>query len=89
MTFARLCAHYFSHAAWLEDGQLLRDAPRLAGIPGVHDPRAVRHPGTARRALAAPRAWPGSELHLVRTGHQGGQEMTEHMLTALNRFART
>ena len=35
------------------------------------------------------RAWPGSELHLVRTGHQGGEEMTEHMLTALTRFART
>src|SRR5947209_6495481 len=35
MAFARLCAHYFSHAAWLEDGQLLRDAGRLAGIPGV------------------------------------------------------
>lgn len=25
MTFARLCAHYFSHAAWLEDGELLRN----------------------------------------------------------------
>jgi proline iminopeptidase len=24
MTFARLCAHYFSHAAWLEGGQPLR-----------------------------------------------------------------
>ncbi len=34
-------------------------------------------------------AWPGSELHLVRTGHRGGDEMTEHMMTALNRFART
>ena len=31
-------------------------------------------------------AWPGSELHLVRTGHQGGDEMTELMLEALNRF---
>jgi hypothetical protein len=35
------------------------------------------------------RAWPGSELHLVRTGHQGGDEKTEQMMTALNRFART
>ena len=34
------------------------------------------------------RVWPGSELHLVRTGHQGGDEMTERNLTALNRFAR-
>jgi proline iminopeptidase len=34
-------------------------------------------------------AWPGSELDLVRTGHHGGDEMTEHMMTALNRFAQT
>jgi hypothetical protein len=33
------------------------------------------------------RAWPGSELHLVRTGHQGGDEMTERMMAALTRFA--
>jgi hypothetical protein len=35
------------------------------------------------------RAWAGSELHLVRTGHAGGDEMTERMMTALNRFARS
>jgi hypothetical protein len=34
-------------------------------------------------------AWPGSELHLVRTGHTGGEEMTAHMMTELNRFALT
>lgn len=31
----RICAHYFSHGAWLAEGALLRDARRLAGIPGV------------------------------------------------------
>ena len=35
MTFARIVTHYFSHAAWLGDDQLLRNAYRLAGIPGV------------------------------------------------------
>ncbi len=34
MTFARLCAHYFSHAAWLDGDELLRNAYQLAGIPG-------------------------------------------------------
>jgi proline iminopeptidase len=89
MTFARLCAHYFSHAAWLEDGQLLRDASRLAGIPGVliHGRFDVGSPPDVPWLLQ--QAWPGSVLHLVRTGHQGGEEMTEHMLNALNRFART
>src|SRR5690606_4536939 len=35
MAFARIVTHYFRHRAWLEDGQLIRDAGRLAGIPGV------------------------------------------------------
>ncbi len=35
LAFVRICAHYFSHGVWLEDGALLRDAHRLAGIPGV------------------------------------------------------
>jgi len=34
-------------------------------------------------------AWPGSELHLVGTGHQGGEEMTAHVMAALSHFART
>ncbi len=32
---ARIENHYFRNKCWLEDGQLLRDAPRLAGIPGI------------------------------------------------------
>jgi len=89
MTFARLCAHYFSHAAWLQDGQLLRDVHRLAGIPGVliHGRFDIGGPPDVPWLLH--QAWPGSELHLVRTGHQGGEEMTEHALNALNRFARS
>jgi proline iminopeptidase len=88
MGYSRLCAHYFAHAAWLEDGQLLRDAGRLAGIPGVliHGRFDIGGPPDVPWLLH--RAWPGSELYLVRTGHQGGDEMTGRMLEALNRFAR-
>ena len=32
---ARLCVHYFSHGAFLEEGDLLANAHRLAAIPGV------------------------------------------------------
>src|SRR5215210_2109462 len=35
IAFVRICSHYFSHHAWLEDGELLRNAGRLAGTPGV------------------------------------------------------
>lgn len=89
MTFARLCAHYFSHHAWLADGELLQNAGRLAGIPGVmiHGRFDLGGPPDVPWLLA--QAWPDAELHLVRTGHTGGDEMTEHMMSALDRFART
>ena len=30
----RICAHYFAQGAWLAEGELIREAGRLAGIPG-------------------------------------------------------
>jgi proline iminopeptidase len=87
MTFARLCAHYFSHAAWLEPDELLRNCGRLAGIPGVlvHGRLDLGGPADVPWLIAA--EWPNAELHFVATGHQGGAEMTEHVLAALARFA--
>jgi proline iminopeptidase len=87
MTFARLCAHYFSHSAWLKDGQLLSNAGRLAGIPGVlvHGRQDLGGPVDVAWLLAE--AWPGAELHLVGTGHAGGAAMTAKMTAALRRFA--
>jgi proline iminopeptidase len=87
MCFARLCAHYFSHAAWLADGELLRNAGQLAGIPGVmiHGHFDISGPPDVPWLLA--QAWPDAELHLVHTGHTGGDEMTESMMAALDRFA--
>lgn len=70
ITFARLAVHYFRHGAWLEDGQLIRDAGKLAGIPcrlvqGRYD--AVCPPTTAYELY---RAWPGAQLALVNNaGH--------------------
>jgi hypothetical protein len=85
----RQYAQHFLHVTWLEDRQLLRDAHRLADIPGVmiHGRFDIQGPPDVPWLLH--QAWPGSELHLVGTGHQGGDEMTEHMMTALNRFAWT
>ena len=89
MTFARLVTHYFSHAAWLDDGQILRDSHRLAGIPGelVHGRLDLGGPADTAWQLA--RAWPDATLHLVDTGHGGGAVMTSHIIEATNRFARS
>src|SRR5262249_18070297 len=35
LAFVRICSHYFAHGGFLEDGVLIREAGRLAGIPGV------------------------------------------------------
>jgi proline iminopeptidase len=89
MTFARIVTHYFSHGAWLEDDQILRDAHRLAGIPAelIHGQHDLGGPADAAHELA--KVWPDATLHLVDTGHGGGEAMTSRIVAATNRFART
>lgn len=86
ITFARLVTHYFHHHAWLDDDQLLRDLPRLADIPAalVHGRHDVGGPPAAAEQLA--RSWPGAELHLVDSGHNGAA-LTEQLVAATRRFA--
>lgn len=84
----RICAHYFSHAAWLEEGALIRHAGRLAGIPGVlvHGRLDLSSPLDTAWELA--RAWPGAELVVVEdAGHIAGARSREAVLAALDRFA--
>jgi proline iminopeptidase len=89
--FARIVTHYWSNAAFIEEGSLLRDAPRLAGIPGVliHGRLDISSPVEFAWQLA--RAWPGAELVLVDdAGHGAGFPSTaEAILTATKRFAVT
>jgi len=35
LTFARLVTHYWSHGCFLEEGEILANMHRLAGIPAV------------------------------------------------------
>ena len=64
--FSRIESHYFVHEGWLdEDGQILRDARRLSGIPGhVVQGRydLICPPLSAHRLTEA---WPDAELHMV------------------------
>jgi proline iminopeptidase len=87
MTFARLCAHYFSHTAWLEDDALLRNAHRLAGIPGVVVHGSFDIQGPAEMAWLLAQAWPDARLHLVRTGHRAGPEVFTMLRAATDEFA--
>ena len=71
LAFARIECHYFINGGFFEvDGQLLRDAGRLADIPAtiVHGRYDVVTPVDNAWALKA--AWPGAELKIVAdSGH--------------------
>ena len=87
MTFARVVTHYFHHRAWLADGQLLRDAHRLAEIPGVLVHGRLDLAGPPETAWQLAHAWASAELFMVGTGHGGGTDMTTRIMDATNRFA--
>ncbi|MBB1260452.1 prolyl aminopeptidase [Streptomyces alkaliterrae] len=87
MVFARLVTHYWSHAAWLEEDSLLRNANRLAGVPGVliHGRLDLSSPLDVPWRLS--RAWPGSELVIVDNAGHGGPGFREAINTAAARLA--
>jgi proline iminopeptidase len=67
---------------------LLRDAGRLAGIPGVLIHGRHDLGGPVETVWQSARAWPGAELIVVDdAGHTGSAATTRHLLAALDRFA--
>jgi proline iminopeptidase len=88
-TFARIVTHYFRHAAWLEEGQLLREAHRLTGIPGVLIHGRLDLGGPLLTAFEQARAWPGSELIVLDGAGHTSSDLGDHVLAAADRFART
>ncbi|MEV0358191.1 prolyl aminopeptidase [Nocardia sp. NPDC050697] len=88
LAFVRICTHYFAHAAWLEEGALLRDAHRLAGIPGelIHGRLDISSP--LETAWELGKAWPDARLHVIEdSGHTGSPAMGAALLRAVARFA--
>ncbi len=86
LAFARLVTHYWGHAAFLEDGQLLRNADRLAETPTflAHGRRDISGPADVAVSLAT--AIPGAELFVSDTEGHGGPEMTEWMIGVTDRL---
>lgn len=88
LAFVRICTHYFSHAGWLKEGVLLREASRLAGIPGVLIHGRLDIGGPLDTAWELSRAWPDAKLIVVEdAGHLGNAATRDHVLRALDRFA--
>ncbi|WP_414654473.1 prolyl aminopeptidase [Ideonella sp.] len=90
LALARIECHYFMHGAFLEEGQLLRNADRLRGIPGVIVQGRYDMATPPRTARELHRAWPGSELKLVEAAGHAFKEpgITDQLIRATDRFAR-
>ena len=86
---ARIENHYMANQGWFEEGQLLRDASKLAGIPGVivqgrHD--SCTPPAAAWKLK---QAWPEVELNIVPDGGHLFSEpgILDGLIRATDRFA--
>ena len=88
LAFVRICAHYYSNAAWLEEGALLRNASRLAGIPGVLIHGRLDLGCPLRTAWELAQAWPDARLAVIDdSGHTGSDAMRRAVRHALDAFA--
>lgn len=89
LAFARIENHYFVHAGWLEEGQLIRDAHKLAGIPGVIVQGRYDVATPAKTAWDLHRAWPQADFRLVDdAGHAFNEPgILTQLLAATDRFA--
>jgi proline iminopeptidase len=86
--FARLVTHYWRHAAFLGEDQLLRGVATLNGIPGVliHGRHDVSSP--LETAWRLHRNWTTSRLHVLDDiGHGGGGSFPAAVVTALKGLA--
>ena len=86
---ARIEHHYMAAGGWLEEGQLLRDAVKLKGIPGVivqgrHD---TCTPPVAAWKLK--QAWPEVELNIIPDGGHLFSEpgVLDGLIRATDKFA--
>ena len=89
LAFARIENHYFTHKGFFEvDDQLLRDAYRIAGIPGiiVHGRYDVVCP--VQNAWDLHQAWPKAELVITpASGHWRSRPRTSTRWCATDAFA--
>ena len=89
IAIARIENHYMINHGWLEEGQLLRDAGRLKGIPGVIVQGRYDICTPPKAAWELKRAWPEVELNLIPdAGHMYNEPGTlDGLIRATDKFA--
>lgn len=86
LALARIEAHYFTHNSFIEENQILNNAKKLEGIPGiiVHGRYDMVCPLDNAQALH--HRWHDSELHIIRdAGHSSREPGTVDALVRATR----
>ncbi len=90
LSLARIECHYFMNDSFLEPDQILNNAQRLQGIPGVivHGRYDVVCP--VEQAWALHRAWPESRLQIIAdAGHSAAEPgIVDALVAATNQFSQ-
>jgi len=90
LAFVRICSHYFANGGFLDDGLLVREAGKLAGIPGVMIHGRTDLGGPVITAWELARAWLDAELIVIGdSGHTGSGAMREAHDAAAARLFET
>ena len=88
LRFARLVTHYWRHAAFLAEDQLICDAAKLNGIPGVLIHGRYDVSGPLVTAWRLSQQWTTSRLYILdEAGHGDGNELMPLVIGPLNEFA--
>ena len=89
IAFARIENHYFSHGGWFDEGQLLRDAPKLREIPTVIVQGRYDACTPMRTAWQLNQALPEAQFVLVPDAGHSAKEpgIIDALVTASDRFA--
>jgi len=87
--FARIENHYFRHGGWWEEGQLIRDSTRLAGIPAVIVQGRYDVCTPVMTAWELHKAWPEADLYIIDdAGHAFDEPgILDALIRATDRFA--
>ncbi|SON55929.1 Proline iminopeptidase [Hartmannibacter diazotrophicus] len=89
IAFARIENHYFLHEGWVEEGQLIANASRLSGIPGVIVQGRYDMATPVQTAYELHKAWPEADFVIVEgAGHAVSEPgILHHLIEATDRFA--
>ena len=89
LAFARIENHYFVNHGFFDEGQLLRDAHKLHGIPGVIVQGRYDVCTPAKTAWDLHRAWPQAAFHLINDAGHAFKEpgILDRLVRATDQFA--